>query len=125
MREFVVGQRLARLALHLVYKQDVTPNGPAVASAQRSGANIIITFSGVDGRLVAHSGKSLLAFEACGAGQSSCRFADAHIEGNTVVIRTDSSDNVERIRYCWGDAALCNLYDSAGLPAGPFEIAEP
>ena len=27
------------------------------------------------------------------------------------------------VRYCWGDAPLCNLYDGADLPAGPFEIA--
>ena len=28
-----------------------------------------------------------------------------------------------RVRFCWGDAPVCNLYDQSGLPAGPFEIA--
>jgi len=27
-----------------------------------------------------------------------------------------------RVRFCWGDSPLCNLYDAAGLPVGPFEI---
>jgi sialate O-acetylesterase len=26
------------------------------------------------------------------------------------------------VRYCWGDAPVCNLYDAAGLPAGPFDV---
>jgi len=121
----IVGQRLARLARHLVYNEDVTPNGPVIMSAQRSGGNVVITFSGVDGRLIAHSGKSPIAFETCGTDQSSCQFADATIDGNTVILRTDQSENIQRIRYCWGDAPVCNLYDSAGLPAGPFEIAVP
>jgi sialate O-acetylesterase len=27
-----------------------------------------------------------------------------------------------RVRYCWGDSPICNLFDGAGLPAGPFEM---
>jgi sialate O-acetylesterase len=27
-----------------------------------------------------------------------------------------------RVRFCWGDSPLCNLYDGSGLPVGPFEI---
>jgi sialate O-acetylesterase len=26
------------------------------------------------------------------------------------------------VRFCWADAPLCNLYDTTGLPVGPFEI---
>jgi sialate O-acetylesterase len=26
------------------------------------------------------------------------------------------------VRFCWADSPLCNLYDAAGLPVGPFEI---
>jgi sialate O-acetylesterase len=25
------------------------------------------------------------------------------------------------VRYCWGDSPVCTLYDTSGLPAGPFE----
>jgi sialate O-acetylesterase len=27
-----------------------------------------------------------------------------------------------RVRYCWADSPLCNLYDGASLPVGPFEV---
>jgi sialate O-acetylesterase len=119
----IVGQRLARLARNLVYKQALTPNGPVPRSAIRRDKGIVIKFSGFDGSLIAHSGSSPMAFEICGADQSSCRFADAEIEGDGIVLHSAAPENVQRIRYCWGDAPICNLYDAAGLPAGPFEIA--
>ena len=28
-----------------------------------------------------------------------------------------------RVRLCWADSPVCTLYDRAGLPAGPFELA--
>lgn len=118
----IVGQRLARLARSLVYGHDVTPNGPAVASATRRDGSIIVRFSGVDGRLVARSANRPIAFETCNSDQSSCRFVDAVIDGNAVVIKAADAATVTRIRYCWGDAPACNLYDEAGLPAGPFEL---
>lgn len=119
----IVGQRLARLARSLVYKQDVTPNGPVITSATRNDRGIILRFGGVDGRLIARSGTSPIAFETCGQDQSSCKFAEAAIEGNAVILRAADPVAVQRVRYCWGDAPVCNLYDAAGLPAGPFEVA--
>lgn len=118
----IVGQRLARLARHLVYKQSVTANGPVIASATRSDRGIIVTFDGVDGRLIALSGVAPIAFETCGVDQASCQFAEARIDGNAVIIDTPNGASMQRVRYCWGDAPICNLYDAAGLPAGPFEV---
>jgi sialate O-acetylesterase len=119
----IVGQRLARLARSLIYKQSLTPNGPVPRSAFRRANGIVIKFSGFDGSLIARSGTSPIAFETCGFDQASCRFADAVIEGDSVVVRSAAPANVMRIRYCWGAAPICNLYDAAGLPAGPFEVA--
>ena len=118
----IVGQRLARLARHLVYKEEVTPNGPAITSATRSDRGIVLNFGGIDGRLIARSGTAPIAFETCGPDQSSCRFGEATIEGNIVILRAADPAAVKRVRYCWGDAPVCNLYDAAGLPAGPFEV---
>jgi sialate O-acetylesterase len=119
----IVGQRLARLARNLVYKQEVAPNGPIIKSATRSDRGIVVSFDGIDGRLIARSGTAPIAFEICGQDQSTCRFAEAMIEGNTVILRASDPAVVQRVRYCWGDAPVCNLYDSAGLPAGPFEVS--
>jgi sialate O-acetylesterase len=27
-----------------------------------------------------------------------------------------------RVRYCWADSPVCTLFDTARLPAGPFQI---
>jgi sialate O-acetylesterase len=39
------------------------------------------------------------------------------------VLDASSLDDATRVRFCWGDAPVCNLHDGSGLPAGPFEIA--
>lgn len=117
----IVGQRLARLARHHIYKQPVTANGPVPTSAIRQGNQILVQFAGIDGQLVTHSALAPIAFEICTTGSSVCRFAEAAVQGESVAIEAPDS-NIDRVRYCWGDAPLCNLYDSAGLPAGPFEI---
>ena len=119
----IVGQRLARLARHQIYKQAVTANGPNPVSAVRRGGEIVVRFEGIDGQLVTRSALAPIAFEICGAGSDTCRFASATVQGDSVAIDAPDNGNVDRIRYCWGDAPLCNLYDGAGLPAGPFEIA--
>lgn len=119
----VVGTRLARLARNLIYKQPVTANGPVALSAVRVADKIAVSFGGFDRQLVAHSSSSPIAFEACGADQASCRFVAAAIEGGKILLKVGDASTVQRIRYCWGDSPRCNLYDAAGLPAGPFELA--
>ena len=100
----------------------MTANGPVPTSAVRRGGDIFVRFEGIDGQLVTRSSLNPIAFEICGAGADSCRFANATVQGDGVAIDARDSSTVDRIRYCWGDAPVCNLYDSAGLPAGPFEI---
>jgi sialate O-acetylesterase len=116
-----VGRRLARAARHLVYGETVSPSGPQPLAALRDGAHIAVNFSGVDGSLVAYSASRPSGFELCGTDQASCRFVDAVIESNHVLLDSTESPPT-RVRYCWGDAPVCNLYDRAGLPAGPFEV---
>jgi sialate O-acetylesterase len=114
-----VGRRLARAALHVVYGETVAPSGPEAASVRRENGRIIVSFANVEGALAAISGAPL-GFELCGATQASCRFVIAAIQGNQVMIADDGA-SATRVRYCWGDGPLCNLYDRSGLPAGPFE----
>lgn len=121
----IVGQRLARLARHLIYRQTVTANGPVIKSVERAKDIVRLTFGGIDGRLVARSSNAPISFEICGTLPGSCAFVDARIDENTVILNAPDGMSAERIRYCWGDAPLCNLYDTSGLPAGPFEVAIP
>jgi sialate O-acetylesterase len=117
-----VGVRLARAARHLVYGDAIPPSGPTLRDARRRGAAVIVTFDGVDGQLLAYSAARPIGFELCGDTQESCEFVDAALSGHEVRIDSPKA-TATRVRYCWGDAPICNLYDRSGLPAGPFETA--
>ena len=117
----VLGLRLARAARGLVYGEKIAPSGPQVESATRETAGVRVRFTGVTGALVARSDARPIAFELCGPDGGSCRFAEAQIDGSTVIVRGGNLPSATRVRYCWSDAPVCNLYDTDGLPAGPFE----
>jgi sialate O-acetylesterase len=62
-------------------------------------------------------------FELCGATQASCRFVRAQLrDGGKVALSDADARGATRVRFCWADSPLCNLYDSANLPVGPFEL---
>jgi sialate O-acetylesterase len=118
-----VGARLARAARHLIYRESVAASGPVPRTAMRDGTGVLVSFDGVEGALVAYSANRPTAFELCAAEQNSCRFVDAALESDRVLLDAAGVANPTRVRFCWGDAPICNLYDRSGLPAGPFEIA--
>jgi sialate O-acetylesterase len=47
-------------------------------------------------------------------------WANAKIDGDTVVISSDKVPNPIAVRYAWADNPACNLYNAEGLPASPF-----
>jgi sialate O-acetylesterase len=115
-----VGRRLARAARHVAYGEKIAPSGPEAVAAVRSGGTVSVSFKNFEGQLVSYNSSGPIGFELCGSEQGSCRFVAAEVRGSDVVIAGDTS--ATRIRYCWGDSPVCNLYDKAGLPAGPFEL---
>ncbi len=119
-----LGRRLARAARHLVYGEtDLPPSGPVPLSAGREGGTVLVAFTGVgDDGLVAYGAEGPIGFELCGADAGSCRYADARIRGNEVVLRAANAADAVRVRYGWSGHPVVTLFDGAGLPAGPFEI---
>ncbi len=118
-----VGVRLARAARHLIYGDSVTASGPVPRNAMRDGARVVVSFEAVEGALVTYSSSRPIAFELCAAEQSTCRFVDGTLQFDRVLLDASGIENPTRVRFCWGDAPICNLSDRSGLPAGPFEIA--
>jgi len=117
-----VGARLARAARSLIYHESLSPSGPLPLSAVRRDGQIVVSFSGVDGALSAKGGSALTPFELCGADQGSCQSVRAQVQAHQVMLASPMVATATRVRYCWGDAPKCNLYDEAGLPAAPFEL---
>jgi len=127
-----VGRRLAIAARHLIYGDRIATSGPVAAGATRQGANVVVSFGDVTGALTLRAGESK-AFELCGpaapkppqgaeagATQASCRWADARVEGSSIVL--GGARGATRVRYAWGGSAATPLTDASGLPAGPFEM---
>jgi sialate O-acetylesterase len=117
-----VGRRLARAADGLVYGGTKPYAGPWPTNATRTGGDIRVTFARFDGGLVTYSASGPIGFELCGADAGSCRFVAARIEGDTAILPASGGPS-NRVRFCWGDSPVCNLYDRAGLPAVAFEMA--
>jgi len=133
-----LGRRLARLARHLVYAETaLAPSGPQPVRAWREGGHVRLQFGQVSGALLSHGGEQPIGFELCtaasqaGAAQTDlhleraplqCRYAQAELHGSQVSLRADNAAQATHVRHAWADNPVITLFDSAGLPAQPFEL---
>jgi sialate O-acetylesterase len=117
-----IGRRLARAARHVVYGEAIAPSGATVASAQRAGDEVVVTFANVEGELITYGADGPIGFELCGADAGSCRYANARLDGSRVHVSRAAMAQATRVRFCWADSPTCTLYDRSGLPVGPFEL---
>ena len=114
-----VGKRLALWALAKTYGRDVVYSGPLYTGMEREDGKIVLHFDHVDGGLVAKGDGPLKGFAIAGEDREFV-WADARIEGDTVVVSSDRIEEPIAVRYAWADNPVCNLYNEAGLPASPF-----
>lgn len=115
-----VGLRLARAARKGVYGEDLVASGPLCQSAKVDGDKVVITFSHTGSGLVANDGEELSEFAIAGADKKFV-WANARIEGNTVVVWSKEVPAPLYVRYAWADNPdNPNLYNKEGLPASPF-----
>ncbi len=136
-----VGDRLALIALAKDYGKSIPYSGPVYDSMKVEKNKAILTFKHTDGGLSAKPlpatfdvksqtketaplirnspSSQLEGFAICGEDKK-WFWADATIEGNTVVVSSDKVASPVAVRYAWSDNPTCNLYNGAGLPASPF-----
>jgi sialate O-acetylesterase len=113
-----VGKRLALWALANTYGKKVVYSGPLYESMEKKGDKILLHFAHCGG-LVARDGEPLKGFAIAGEDHKFV-WADAKIEGDTVVVGSSEVANPIAVRYAWADNPVCNLCNKAGLPASPF-----
>jgi sialate O-acetylesterase len=82
------------------------------------GNKIRIFLDHVGSGLVA-KGEKLTGFAIAGEDRKFV-WANAKIEGNTVVVWSEQVPKPVAVRYGWADNPDCNLYNKEGLPASPF-----
>ena len=113
-----VGERLALCALAKQYGKTVVYSGPTFSSAERLPGSIRIHFTHTDGGLVV-KGAKLEEFSVAGADHI-WHWAEAHLEGDTVVVSSPQVPNPLEVRYAWQSNPAATLFNGAGLPAVPF-----
>jgi sialate O-acetylesterase len=114
-----VGKRLALWALAETYGKKLVYSGPIYKSMKVDGSSIILNFDHVGGGLVAKGGEELKGFAIAGADKKFV-WADAKIDGDTIVVSSDKVAEPAAVRYAWADNPVCNLYNKEDLPASPF-----
>ena len=113
-----VGERLALCALAKHYGKRVVYSGPTLTRVDRLPGSIRLHFAHTDGGLMV-KGSKLAEFAIAGEDRK-WYWADAHIEGNTVVVSSPSVSSPTEVRYAWQSNPAATLFNGAGLPAVPF-----
>jgi sialate O-acetylesterase len=112
-----VGERLALVALARTYGKDVPCEGPTYREASVEADRIRIRFDHAEGLKSVGGGPA--GFAIAGADQQ-WLWAQARIDGESVLVWSPDVPEPVAVRYGWGDNTLCNLYNAANLPAVPF-----
>ena len=118
-----VGERLALAARKLAYGEtELVSSGPMFRSLEVRGDELVLRFDHIGSGLLAR-GQKLQGFAVAGADRV-FSWADASIDGDTVVIRNTAVREPKMVRYAWANnPSTANLFNREGLPASPFEAA--
>jgi len=114
-----VGYRLSLAALKKAYGKDIVYSGPSYKSMTVEGDKIRVKFDNIGGGLISKNGE-LKRFSIAGEDKKFV-WANAKIDGDTVVVWNDNVKKPIAARYAWeANPEGCNLYNKEALPAVPF-----
>lgn len=114
-----VGRRLALVARAKTYGENqLEYSGPVMKDYQIEGQQIRIRFDHAKG-LQTTGGQPLEGFAIAGSDHQ-WHWADARIDGETVVVTSKEVTNPVAVRYAWHINPLGNLCNADKLPAVPF-----
>jgi sialate O-acetylesterase len=125
------GARLALVARHVAYGEDVIASGPVYDKMAVEGNAVRVSFTQLGGGLKIGSPPrkplneaptpttDLLGFVVAGADKKYVQ-AQAKIDGDTVVVSSPDVPNPVAVRYWWAHSTQANLYSKDSLPALPF-----
>jgi hypothetical protein len=114
-----IGRRAALLARQQAYGEDILAQGPVFQRATITGPAIRVTFDTDHDGLASSAASGPKGFAV--AGQDGVyHFADARIEGDSVVVQSQEVSEPQTVRYAWAGMPQATLINHSGLPAAPF-----
>lgn len=118
-----VGLRAAAAQTFLRYGGQAEVLGPRPASASQTGDEVRITMTPATGALMAASWGRPGPFILCdSAAKRACTFADARLVDGGIGVSIPADFKPALVRYCWGAAPICNVFDSEQRPLPAFEL---
>jgi sialate O-acetylesterase len=118
-----VANRLSLIARATVYGEQVEYSGPLFRQVTREAGALRIWFDHVGTGLQIH-GTALTGFEVAGEDRK-FQPAEARIDGDTLIVRSNTVSEPVAVRYGWENSPNCNLFNRDGLPASPFQAFLP
>jgi sialate O-acetylesterase len=116
-----VGKRLALIVLKQVYRQKVVASGPKLTVAHFQGQKVMLSFDpGGKGQQLVLKDKNVNGFELAGA-DGKFVSATAELQRNAIILMAPNVSAPKKVRYAWADNPGVSLFNTAGLPAAPFE----
>jgi len=114
-----VAKRLALWARAEVYNETISYSGPVFRKMNIENNKIRISFDHVYDGLSTRDDKPLTGFAISGT-DGIFVWANAVIDGDSVLVWSNKIKKPVNVRYAWADNPACNLYNYAALPAVPF-----
>lgn len=114
-----VGQRLALAARAQTYGEKIPYSGPMYETYKIEGNKIRLYFNHTDGGLKIKGGEAPKGFTIAGVDHK-FHWADAVIDGNTIVVSSPEVALPMAVRYAWADYPIYNMFNGADLPMSPF-----
>jgi sialate O-acetylesterase len=114
------GERAKQVALGFVYGRKIEISGPLYASHEIDGGKVRLHFTHLGQGLATPLDAKLTGFIIAGPDKKFV-WADAVIEGDTVIVSSPTVPQPASVRYAWSsNSPWANLFNKDGLPAQTF-----
>ena len=118
--KWIVGERLARLALNMTYgRKDVVCCGPSLKSITAEDDSLVVEFGNTGSGLTTRDGKAPDWFYAL-TKKNRYSKVKADLRGGKVYVSREGLPRNTVLRFGWDETAQPNLINREGLPAVPF-----
>ncbi|WP_395745639.1 sialate O-acetylesterase [Prosthecobacter sp.] len=114
-----IGHRLALWARAKVYGEKIEWSGPVYESHVIQGSEVVIHLKHANGLKTTDGGMAVKGF-AIADESKHWQWAEARIDGKTVVVSSPAVPKPVAVRYAWANNPEVNLVNGSGLPAAPF-----
>ena len=105
----------------VIYGENLVASSPTPLSAIRNGNTVAVRFADLAKGIAVYESNRPIGFQLCDKAKH-CRFVDATVTKGQIELEASHVREAASVRFCWADSPICNVYNSEGLPAVPFEI---